>query len=44
MDGLKLSIVEKTGNAELLSDTIANGKFFVNYNTADANYIVLLAE
>lgn len=44
MDGLKLSVVEKTDNTELLSDTIANGKFFVNYNTADANYIVLIAE
>lgn len=41
MEGLCLSVVEKTDNTELLSDTIANGKFFVNYNTADANYIVL---
>lgn len=44
MDGLKLSVVEKTTDAELLSDTISNGKFFVNYNSNDANYIVLTAE
>lgn len=41
MEGLKLSVVEKTSNAQLLTDTIQNGKFFVNYNSADANYIVL---
>lgn len=44
MEGLSLSVVEKTTNAELLTDTIQNGKFFVNYNTADANYIVLKAK
>lgn len=44
MEGLKLTIVEKTENTELLTDTIQNGKFFVNYNTDDANYIVVKAE
>lgn len=44
MEGLSLSIVEKTDDTELLTDVIANGKFFVNYNTADANYIVLEAK
>ena len=43
MDGASLSIVEKTDDAELLSETIQNGKFNVSYNTADANYIVLKA-
>ena len=41
MEGLKLTVVEKTGNAQLLTDTIQNGKFFVNYTTNNANYIVL---
>ena len=41
MEGLKLSIVEKTDDTELLTDTIQNGKFFVNYTTNEANYIVL---
>ena len=41
MDGLGLEIVEKTSDTELLTDRIANGKFFVNYNSSDANYIVL---
>ena len=41
MEGLKLSVVEKTADTELLTDTIQNGKFFVNYNTDDANYIVI---
>lgn len=44
MEGLRLSVVEKTDNTDLLTDTIQNGKFFVNYNTADANYIVLEAK
>ena len=44
MEGLTLSVIEKTTNAELLTDTIQNGKFFVNYNTNEANYIVLKAE
>ena len=43
MDGLKLSIVEKTDNTELLSETITDGNFYVKYNTDDANYIVLQA-
>lgn len=41
--GAILSIVEKTDDTELLSETIQNGKFNVSYNTADANYIVLKA-
>lgn len=44
MEGLKLSVVEKTPNAELLTDNIQNGKFFVNYNSNEANYITLIAE
>ena len=43
MEGLNLTIVEKTYSTDLLTDTIQNGKFFVNYNTNDANYIVLKA-
>lgn len=43
MEGATLSVVEKTDNTELLSETIQNGKIFVNYNTTDANYIVLIA-
>lgn len=41
MEGLSLDVVEKTDDAELLTGTIQNGKFFVNYNSDDANYIVL---
>ena len=41
MEGLKLSVVEKTNDTQLLTDTIQNGKFFVNYNSNEANYIVL---
>lgn len=41
MEGLGLDIVEQTDGAQLLSSTIQNGKFFVSYTTADANYIVL---
>ena len=44
MEGLRLSVVEKTTNADLLTDNIHNGKFFVNYNSNDANYIVLVAQ
>ncbi len=43
MDRASLSIVEKTDDTELLSETIQNGKFNVRYNTADANYIVMKA-
>ena len=43
MGGAILSIIEKTDDSELLSETIENGKFNVSYNTADANYIVLKA-
>lgn len=43
LDGLKLSVVEKTDGVELLTDIIQNGKFFVNYTNA-TNYIVLKAE
>jgi hypothetical protein len=43
MDGASLSIVEKTDDVELLSETIQNGKFNVSYNTSEANYIVLKA-
>lgn len=44
MNGLSLSVVEKTTNTELLTDVIQNGKILVNFNSADANYIVLCAE
>ena len=43
MEGLALSVVEKTAGATLLSSTIQNGKLFVSY-TNDANYIVMTAE
>ena len=41
MEGLSLSVVEKTSDASLLSDTVQNGKFFVSYASTSANYIVL---
>lgn len=41
MEGLSLEVIEKTDDTELLTGTIQNGKFFVNYNSDDANYIVL---
>lgn len=41
MEGLGLEIVEQTDGAQLLTSTIQNGQFFVNYNTDEANYIVL---
>lgn len=44
MEGRKLTIVEKTSDTDLLTDTVQNGRFFVNYNTNNANYIVLIAE
>ena len=41
MEGLTLqSIVEKTDNAELLTNTITNRSLFVNFNTADGGWIV----
>lgn len=44
MEGLNLSVVEKTDNAELLTNTITNGKFYVNYTGTDqVKYIVLKA-
>lgn len=44
MNGRSLRVVEKTDGTELLSSTISNGTFTVNYLTNDANYIVLIAE
>lgn len=45
MEGLNLSVVEKTSNAELLTNTITNGKFYVNYTGTDqVKYIVLKAQ
>lgn len=44
MEGLHLSVLEKTDDAELLTETVQNGKIFVNYNAAGANYITLIAE
>ena len=44
MNGLNLTVVEKTADTELLTDVIQNGSFLVNYNSADANYIVLEAK
>lgn len=41
MEGLSLSVVEKTSDASLLTDRVQNGKFFVSYASASANYIVL---
>ena len=44
MDGLSLSLVEKTDNASLVTETIVNGKFYVNYTGTDhIKYIVLKA-
>ena len=44
MEGLQLSVVEKTDNATLLTSTITNGKFFINYTGDDqVKYIVLKA-
>lgn len=44
MEGLNLSIVEKTDDAALASNTITNGKFYVNYTgEGQAKYIVLKA-
>ena len=40
MEGLHLSVIEKTNGASLLTDTIHNSKFFVNYDNT-SNYIVL---
>ena len=42
LEGLSLSVVEKTGGATLLSSTVQNGKLFVSYTNA-ANYIVMRA-
>ena len=44
MEGLHLSVLEKTNDAELLTETVQNGKIFVNYNVAGANFITLIAE
>lgn len=42
MEGLNLSVVEKTDDANLLSETITNGKFYVQYTGESmAKYIVL---
>ena len=44
MEGLQLSVVEKTDNATLLTSTITNGKFYVTYTGEDqVKYIVLKA-
>ena len=44
MEGLQLSVVEKTDNATLLTSTITNGKFFITYTGDDqVKYIVLKA-
>ena len=42
MEGLNLSVVEKTNGTTLLSDVVTNGKFYVSYDNT-ANYIVLIA-
>lgn len=44
MEGLSLSVVEKTDDTTLLTDTIQNGRFFVSYSTNSANHIVLTAK
>jgi hypothetical protein len=42
MEGLNLTIVEKTDDASLVSETITNGKFYVEYTgEGQAKYIVL---
>lgn len=42
LEGLSLSVVEKTDGATLLSSTVQNGKIFVSY-TNDPNYVVIKA-
>ena len=45
MEGLSLSIVEKTNDITLQSSSVQNGKVFVSVNTVNTvNYIVLLAQ
>lgn len=41
MEGLSVEVVEQTDATVLLTSKIQNGNLFVNYNTDDANYIVL---
>jgi hypothetical protein len=44
MEGLGLFVIENTNGATLSTDTIQGGKFFVDYTTNEANYIVLSTE
>jgi len=41
MEGLNLEVVEKSSNAELLTDSIVNNELYVEFSSADAGYIVL---
>lgn len=41
MEGLSVEVVEQTDGTALLTSTVQNGNLFVNYNTDDANYLVL---
>ena len=40
-EGKSLEVVEKTNNADLITDIIVNGKVCVSFTSNDANYIVL---
>lgn len=42
-EGKGLEIVEKTDDVTLYSDSIVNGKICVEFNSSDANYIVIKA-
>jgi hypothetical protein len=40
-EGKELEVIEKTDNAVLYSDSIINGRVCVEFNSSDANYIVI---
>ena len=41
LDGKNLTVVEKTADTELLTDGIVDNVFFVRFNSANPNYIVV---
>lgn len=43
-EGKSIEVVEKTDDVTLYSDSIVNGKICVDFESADANYIVLVAK
>lgn len=44
LDGKNLSVVEKTDDTELLTDGIEDNVFYVRFNSANPNYIVVETE